>query len=207
MPVHILLAILAAPAVQILLGPQWDSVVPLIQIMSLAAVPTFPLVLAWPVLVAAGAVHLYMRALLIGWPMAIGTMFVAAKMGLTALAFSAIVVGLALTGPGVIYAKKALGFTWREAWAAVRKSVQLTAISMAVPLLAYVVFDPISVPMAMAVGLVAVAGWLVGLRLTEHPLLDEVDHMMAMALRVPALARLAQRLPARIRPAALTPKT
>ena len=54
-PALVLLAILAYPAVLLLLGDQWLSVIPLLQVMALAGLAWFPVMLTTPVLMAVGA--------------------------------------------------------------------------------------------------------------------------------------------------------
>ncbi len=201
MPVHILLAILAAPAVRILLGPKWSGVVPLLQIMSMTAIFTYPFALAWPVLVAAGEIRSYMRALMIAWPIAAGAMFIAANISLTALAWAWGIAGMAFTITKFVYLRQAVGATWSEVFAHVRKTLIVSGISMALPAVAYLAFDPISIPLSIGVGGVAIVGWWVGIRVTDHPLLAEVNRALDAALRIPGLQRLAARLPTRLRSA------
>jgi O-antigen/teichoic acid export membrane protein len=195
MPVHILLAILAPPAVRVLLGAAWMDVVPLIQIMSLAAVVTFPHIFTWPVMVAANAMPLYMRGLLIGWPLAVLAMYVGANVGLKALAYGWSIATFAFLVTGLYYVKQALAFTWHEAWTAVRKSVAVTAISMTLPTLAYGLLDPISIPLSIAVCVVAMASWLFAIYITQHPLMGELQRALDAARRNSHLRQLATRFP------------
>jgi O-antigen/teichoic acid export membrane protein len=199
MPVHILLAILAAPATRLLLGPKWDGVVPLLQIMSASAIFSYPFALSWPVLVAGGAVHLYVRALLIGWPIAVSAMFIAAHISLQSVAWAWGIAGMAYSLPWFYMLKKVVGASWAEVLAHLKTTLVITAISMALPFAAYLAFDPISVPLSFAVGVVALIGWLIGIRVTRHPLLAEVNRAFDAALRIALVRRLADRLPGRLR--------
>ena len=53
-PALVVLALLAHPAVQILFGSQWYGVVPLVQVMAIAAMFSFSFELNYPVLVSTG---------------------------------------------------------------------------------------------------------------------------------------------------------
>ena len=54
-PALILLALLAHPVILLLLGQQWLSVIPLLQVMAVAGLAWFPVILTSPVLLAVGA--------------------------------------------------------------------------------------------------------------------------------------------------------
>ena len=54
-PALILLALLAHPVISLLLGMQWLSVIPLLQVMAIAGLAWFPVILTSPVLLAVGA--------------------------------------------------------------------------------------------------------------------------------------------------------
>ena len=200
-PVHILVAILAGPIVRVLMGQQWAGIVPLVQVMSLAALLSVPFVLTWPVLAAAGAPQLYPRALLISVPLSAMILAVAAQYGLNALVWGYFPSLLVLNVPSLYYVKSVVGFTWAEARYAVAKSVTVTALSVAGPLAAYAMLDPITVGQMPAIGVLAGAGWLAALRVTRHPLLDEVHRAIEAASRLSALRRPLRWLPAPIRAA------
>jgi O-antigen/teichoic acid export membrane protein len=204
LPVHCLLALLAGPAVRVLFGSKWDSVVPLVQILSLATLAGFPYILGGAVLVAAGEVRLVMRAMLIGWPISTVTMYIAAQFGLKALALSWVVSGVAMTLPTMLYVKRLTGFSWAEAYAAVHKSLLATAIGMILPLAIFCITDRVSVPLAFVVCAIGMFGWLHGLRVTRHPLLQEIHDAIGTALAVPVVARWLRRIPQPIRTAVAT---
>ena len=202
-PIHILLAIVAEPVVEVLMGHQWAGIVPLVQAMSLAALLNIPSILAWPVLAATGAPHLYSRALLHSVPVSAAILAVAAHYGLSAMAWGYFPSLLTLNAPCLYYMKRVIGFTWAEAFNAITKSAVMTAVSAAAPFAAYTMLDHISVGQAVAIGMLAGASWLIALRATRHPLLGEINRAINFGLKSGTLRRLVRWLPAPIRAALL----
>ena len=176
-PSLLLLAFLAHPAVLILLGPQWVSIVPLVQIISLGLLSSFPGVLAYPVLAAAGGIRHAMIGALAG--LVIGTVIaaIAAIWGLMAVA-----IGLAATfGIQAILALYLVHlhapFDLGELVAALRKSAAVAAASTMVPALAIMLngFDfKLSIVQGIIIGMASVAAWVMAVLWTGHPFATEV---------------------------------
>ncbi|HEY9214839.1 MAG TPA: oligosaccharide flippase family protein [Ancylobacter sp.] len=180
----LLLIFLAHPAVLILLGEQWVSIVPLVQIISIGLLSSFPTVLAYSVLATAGAIRYAMIGALAG--LVIGTVVaaIAAFWGLTVLA-------LGVAGTCVIQAIFSLylvrlhaPFDPRELFEALRKSAVVAVVCATVPALAIAFngFDfELSIFQGIAIGGASVAAWVMAVHWTEHPLATEV-HLIAQTV-------------------------
>jgi O-antigen/teichoic acid export membrane protein len=174
-PVLACLALLADPVVRVFLGAQWAEVAPLVRIIALASLAMFPAFLTYPILVALGRVKDTLIASLVSLPPSFALMFAAAFLGLEAVAAS-----LLLTAPFQVYValrfiRRQVPFTWGELGAAVRKGMMVTLCAAAAPAAAVALAGfGLSVPAGAAAGIGAAAGWLVGLCLTDHPLLAEI---------------------------------
>jgi O-antigen/teichoic acid export membrane protein len=184
-PLRVMIAIFAYPAVLVLLGSQWTSIVPLVQIMSLALVFATPQILSPPLLVAAGGVHDTLAVNLITWPLAIAVISVGAWLGLYAMAFAMFLIAPWQTFVSVLYIRKHVPFAWGAFAAAFRKSAVVTLCSAAGPLLIVAAsgfrFDLSIAPLLVA-GVMSVAGWFMGAWLTRHPVWFEVE-LVASGLR------------------------
>lgn len=176
-PAFILLVIFAYPAVRILLGPQWISVVPLVQTSAIAFVFAYPAYLVSSTLLAIGALRSLVMTALIGLPFTIAITAFAATRGLEALALSLLVTVPIQAMVNFLILRWHLKISWAELLQAVKPSALITITATAIPLLGVAArgFDfklPIWEAFVLALG--ALAGWLTGLWLTQHPLKNEV---------------------------------
>lgn len=175
-PLRVLIALFAHPVVLIVLGPQWMSIVPLIQIMSLALVFATPQILSPPLLVAAGGIHDTLAVNLITWPLAIAVISVSAWLGLDAMVWAMFIIAPWQTFVSVLYIRKHVAFAWAEFAAAFWKSGVVTLCSAAGPLMVAASgsqFD-LSIARFLFSGLLSLLGWLLGSWLTRHPVWFEV---------------------------------
>lgn len=179
-PALILLTFLAHPVVLILLGQQWLSIVPLVQIMSLALLPAFLTILAYPLLVAAGGVRDAFTATLVTVPPCMLLTGAAALYGLEAAALSLLAAQLIQSGVWLHFIRRRVPFGWREAAEALLRSLGVCAGSAVVPMIVLALngfrFDA-SIPAAAVSVIGAAAGWALALTLTRHPFLAEMDHL------------------------------
>ena len=172
-PALIMLAILAHPLVLVLLGPQWLSVVPLVQIMAIAYLVMFPAVLTYPVLVAANGIKDTMWASLISLPLSVVALVPAAHISLEAVALSMFFSLPLQVYVALSFIRRRVPFQWQELGASVVKSALVTACCVTGPMLVIAAqgfhFD-IPVMLAALACILAALGWLAGLWLTSHPL-------------------------------------
>jgi len=177
-PFLLCLALLANPAVELLLGGQWHAVVPLVRIIALASLCLFPAFLTYPLLVAAGRVRDTLTMSLITVPASLALLFAASLFGLEAVAASMFLAAPLQVYVALVFIRRQVPFTWRELAAALRKSAVVALGAAAVPG-AYVAlagwrFD-LSVAEGVIAGTGAVLGWLVALVITKHPVMTELS--------------------------------
>ncbi len=185
-PALIVLCLLAHPVVVIMLGSQWLESVPLVRIIALATLFSFPAALTFPMLVVTGRVGDAAKAGLLAFPLTAALLYLAARHSLTAAALS-----MLLTVPmqnliGVVFVKRQLLFTWREFALELRASAFVTVCTAAGCLLAIACVDPrLDLPIGSAIlaGVAAAVGWITGLFVTRHPLLE---HVLSLRQVVPS---------------------
>jgi O-antigen/teichoic acid export membrane protein len=173
-PALLLLAILARPAVEIVLGSQWLGVVTVVQILAVAALFSFTAQLDYAVLIAVGAMRANLCRALIVVSVSALSLIVAAFFGLTAMALSQLLVVPLEAYVSFWFLRQYVPITWREVGAATWKSASLAACSaICAAAVAQLHFDR-SIVMALAAGTASVVGWFAALRLTQHALLGEI---------------------------------
>ena len=200
-PALVLLALLAHPVVLILLGDQWLAVIPLLQVIAIAALAWFAVALASPVLLAVGATRDRMLVELIGRSgAAVGLCSAAylaiAHFGVMAMAASQLVNLPFQMLVALWFVRRHIAFRWREIPVALWKSAVVTATSAAGPCLLVASSDlsfDVSVPEALLAALLAALGWLAGVLMTGHPVLAELrnatDHFPGASSFVARLHR------------------
>jgi O-antigen/teichoic acid export membrane protein len=188
-PVLVVLVLLAEPVVQLILGPQWGATAPVLRILALGYMAMMPASLTYPTLVAVGRVKDTLTSSLIGLPIGIAAMAAAAPFGLTALAVS---VGLSWplqVAVSLVLIRRQLHFAWLDLGRAVWRSLPVTLGAAVVP---GVVVARAGLRADLPLPLLALAlggaglGWLLGLSVARHPLLEELRHALALIRRRPA---------------------
>jgi O-antigen/teichoic acid export membrane protein len=111
-PALIVLAILAHPIVNIALGQAWDEAVPLVQILSVAAIFWFPNILTFPVLVAMGANQQAFESNFIGRGLSTVVICCASYFGLYTLVLSQFIVLPFQMVISLIYVRRHIQFAW-----------------------------------------------------------------------------------------------
>jgi O-antigen/teichoic acid export membrane protein len=171
-PALALLALLAYPVVHLLLGQQWLSAVPLVQVMAIAHLAWFPVILTAPVLLAVGANRDRVLVHLIARPLSAVVLCSAAYFGIMAMAASQLVIVPYLMVVALYFVRRHVPFRWSELCAAIWKSAVVTASTAAGPIgvvaLSDSGFDLPLAATAVAV-LLAMTGWLAGILVTRHP--------------------------------------
>jgi O-antigen/teichoic acid export membrane protein len=187
-PALLSLAVLAYPAVDIVLGQQWHPVAQLVQIIAIALLFSFSFELNYPVLVSVGAMNDVFRRALVVCPVSAIIIILAAFLGLHAVAWSLMIVIPFQAFVSLMFIRRHIDVLWSEIGVSVWKSaivtITTTAGLLAVVALSGYGFDMPATWMPAAVA-VAALGWFGGLWATGHPLLDE------MAKTIPLLHRAA----------------
>lgn len=176
-PALVTLMILADPVVHVLLGPQWQGVAPLLQILAGALMFSFPIALHYPTLVALGGIRIVPMTLLPPAVAMIAILAVTASSGVEAVALSAfaIVPFSGLLSLAVL--RHFLKFGWIELGAALAQSAMTTIVCALCPMAIVMAtgwHEKMSTSFAAVVVGFAFAGWIGGLCLVRHPLLKEI---------------------------------
>ncbi|MDN5929124.1 MAG: oligosaccharide flippase family protein [Hyphomicrobiales bacterium] len=180
-PAFLVLAVMAEPVVQIVLGSQWHDVAPLVRVIAIASLFSFSFEVNYPVMIAIGAIRQsFFRALASFPPSAailIGAILVG---GLHAAAWSMLFIIPFQAIVSISFVKHRLGISHADILRALWKSGAAALASAAGPLclaLASGADWRLSFSHAAIGGVAALAGWLVGLKATRHPLLEEAAHV------------------------------
>jgi O-antigen/teichoic acid export membrane protein len=180
-PFLLCLALLADPIVDIVLGPQWLEVAPLLRIVAMASMCLFPAFLTYPVLVATGRIGDTLIASLITIPASLIVMIVASFAGLYAAAASLFISLPIQVGVALMFVHRQIPFSLRELLGALKKSAMVAACAATAPAITILVcgrFD-LSLLQACAAGLGAALGWVVALSVVKHPLLGEMREVLS----------------------------
>jgi O-antigen/teichoic acid export membrane protein len=180
-PILLCLATLAYPAVRVMLGEQWLDAAPLVQIMALASLSMFPAFMTYPVLVAAGAVRDTLRMSLISIPPSVLCIFLASFFGLKAVAATQFVTAPLQIYVALFFVRRRIRFTWTEFFTPLGRSA-VVALCTAAPAVAIVALEGFHFDLSLQATCFssagAVAGWVGGLLLTQHPLLSEMHRVV-----------------------------
>jgi O-antigen/teichoic acid export membrane protein len=183
-PILLCLAILADPAVELLLGAQWTETAPLVRIMALASMSLFPAFLTYPVLVAAGAIRDTLVSSLLSIAPSVVLIYLAAGHGLQAVAATQFITGPLQVWIALIFIRRHVKFEWSEFIRPLFVSGVVALCSSALPAaitLAEGLQHRLPYSLAMLAGVGAAVGWLFGLLLTGHPLLAELQRIIYRA--------------------------
>ncbi|MBR0679061.1 oligosaccharide flippase family protein [Roseomonas eburnea] len=176
-PALLVLACLAHPATLILLGPQWLSVVPVVQVMLVARLLAPIDVVVYPVLMAQGRTLRLLMSVVLPMPVYVMVIVLAAPHGLMAVALSFLVLVPLYSVVGYVCIRGPLALGLADLARALGKSAVAAGGAVAGPAVVLAMegfrFD-ISIPMAMLSGILACAGWSAALAATGHPLWAEL---------------------------------
>ena len=195
-PALLLLALLAHPVVVLVLGQQWLAAIPLLQVMAVACLAWFPVMLTSPMLLATGANRERTLADLLGRVVSALVLCSAAWFGIMAMAASKLVTLPYQLFLSLYFVQRHVPFRWSEVWLALWKSAVVTATSMTGPIgivaLSESGFD-LSILATAAAVLLAAAGWLAGVVMTQHPILPELRKAAEAVGETPVARRLRAR--------------
>ena len=183
-PLLVCVAVMAEPVVHVVLGPQWTSAAPVLRALAIAYMAMMPAPLTYPTLVALGRVKDTLTSSLIALPLGILAIAVAAPFGVMALAVSMLFAWPLQMAAAMLFICRRAHLAWRDIGRALWKSIPVSALAALGPLLIAFVngFRPdLPLPTLASAVLGASAGWLLGLMLTRHPLLEEILHALDLA--------------------------
>lgn len=182
-PTLLCLAILASPAVKLLLGGQWGASVPLLRIMALASLALFPAFITYPALVAVGAIRDALVSSLVSIPPSLLLIFAASFHSLEAVAATQFITAPLQVYVAIHFTQRHIPFTWRELFAPLVRSGIIALCTAAPAGLAVALsgFDgDLTLPATLVSCVGAGVGWLAGVWLTGHPWLAEVRRLVAL---------------------------
>lgn len=196
-PALVMLALLAQPVVLVLLGGQWLAVIPLLQVISIAALAWFPVVLTSPVLLAVGATRDRMLADLIGRSGAAIVLCSSAYFGIAYFGVMAMAASQLINLPfqmvvALCFVHRHIAFRWREVPNALWKSAVVTASSVAGPIGVVALPDfsfDLSIPETVLALVLAAVGWLAAVLITRHPVVLELRRAAGMVAATPVVRR------------------
>jgi O-antigen/teichoic acid export membrane protein len=172
------IAIMAHPIILIWLGPTWLEIVPLVRMMCIAYLSLFVACLTYPVLVAVGSVRDALVSSLISLPPSLLVIFIAAFFGVEAVAASAMLTLPFQAAVAIYFVSRHLDIGRIDMFRATFKSAIVTSIisvdvAVCAVMVNYSVLNPI-----LGLGLACISAgicWLLGMRVTEHPLLPRLQ--------------------------------
>lgn len=184
-PAFICLAILAHPVVRLSLGDNWLAAIPIVQILSLAAVFWFSNILTSPVLLALGENRAALVSNAFSRSVSAVILCAASFFGLVALAASQFIALPFQMMISLIYMRRYVQFEWNALLATLARSAGVTLCAIAGPMLVAAMgdfrFDQ-DLLETLVSGALSFVGWIMGLTLLKHPFLAEVRMMYAQLL-------------------------
>ena len=192
-PAQVLLALLAYPVVMLFLGPQWiGGAIPLLQLMAIAGLAWFPVMLTSPVLLAVGANRDRVLADLVGRSLSAVVLCSAAYFGVLVMAASKLVTLPFQMFLSLYFVRRHIPFRWPEICAALWKSAAATAGAAAGPALVLALSDQgfaLSLGATVLAAVLAAGGWLAAVLVTRHPVLAELVRALEVFARSSVLQR------------------
>ncbi|CAD7044526.1 exopolysaccharide export protein [Pseudorhizobium endolithicum] len=180
-PALLMVAFLAAPLVDLLLGPGWEEVTPVARILALSALFWFPNVLTYPLLIGLGANRPAFMFNIICRSLAAAISCAAAFLGLMAIAYSQFISLPLQMLIALIYVRRYVYFSWMDLFQVLWPSALVSACTVVGPLLmsAYLQYElQFSLVEAIYACAFALVGWYVGLVLSGHAFLNEISALL-----------------------------
>jgi len=185
-PFFIVLAILAAPVIRALFGDQWDSAVPVAQILCLAGVLWAPFWTCMNMAIAMGRPGIYLRYELIAFVATVIAVLAGSILGLQAVAWGLCAVAL-INCAYCVHAQRALaGVSLGDTAQASAKSLVLAMAAGAGALISEAVLPAAAaVPLRLVLGGgLAFVGWWSAIVVTNHPLKGEAARALGYVRRL-----------------------
>lgn len=182
-PFFVCLGLLAEPAITILYGDQWLPSIPLLKLLCVAMMLLSPFLLMSSIMTAIGQMKQNFYLLCAFVPVRILSLLIAAPFGLRAIGISFIVVNFIGVGMYLVQGRLVLDVKPGEVVSALKSSAGVALMS-ALPLIAVLLMGGEGSAehfwLELLVGITGcVSGWVAGLFLFSHPLLDEIRKVFA----------------------------
>lgn len=185
-PFFLFASLMAYPIMRIMFGSQWDAAVPILHLVSIAALISTTMAHNGELLTAIGKVGVATARVTVIQVVRIGVLIWAATYSINVVAAALIPAALF----GFVYTCFALvkhtGVTWHGLLESLRPSAVVAALTMTLPLCVYYLDTPhadnLWSPLLLG-GLGAAGGWLLGLWAVKHPLWLELAKFATDRLR------------------------
>ncbi len=184
-PFYGVLGLMAAPAINLLLGPQWGDAIPILRILCAAAAVSSLASLNWVVFQGSGAVRQNLNVHSYTTIVQIVCVGLAAFHSLAAVAFATVFTSAVQVTVSYLFVRSIVRVSLVDALRATRKSVAVTAATMFLPVCAYLLLPGGALGNATSLliaALGAAAGWLLALWLLRHPFFPEIGKMWSAGL-------------------------
>jgi O-antigen/teichoic acid export membrane protein len=180
-PVYALIAILADPLIQVLFGSQWAASAELVPYLCLTAMISSTYTANGPVFLAKGLPRYNLLAESINLPLKVTAILLTAPHGLMAVAMGWTLVALASALVQQVFLHRELNVRLRDAPRYLAKSLALTLMPALLAWAMLLPLDPSLPPLLKlaAGGGIGFVAWLTMLRLVRHPLLNEIQKVIA----------------------------
>lgn len=173
---------LAHPTIRIMYGDQWDGAVDLTRLIALSMAFSLPCALCQPALMALGSVKRMLRINAITTVFTIVLTGIGAYFGLMPMAFFGMLAMIVRSWVWLVNTRQEVQFSWAELASRMLNSAAVAAAAGLGPLCAFLVYGayPASSWPVLAMGVPSsFAGFLLGLMLFKHPLLEELQPLWA----------------------------
>ncbi len=184
------IAIMAHPIISLWLGPTWAEVVPLVRVICVAYMSLFASCLTYPMLVALRSVNDALKSSLISLPPSLVLVFFASFFGVQAVAASALLTLPFQATVAIYLISRHLDIKLLDLVRTIFKSGIVTLVSSAGAIICAVMVEQDLLRQVFGLGLAGASTaicWLVGMVVTDHPLLPRLHLAAGSFLRLPAL--------------------
>ncbi len=175
-PFFIFIGLMGEPIVRVLFGKQWLGAVPLIEILSIAALVRSCAVLNTTLLQATGAIRIYLRIHLFLQPVTVGLIVLGAMYSLTMVAASLVIVAGFYVASTYSYVNRLVASSPSELFHAVWRSLVVALCCSIAPLaVRFTLMSTVRPWLCLVVaGSGALAGWLLAAFALRHPMAAEL---------------------------------
>lgn len=172
--------LLAYPAIRILYGDQWDGAVDVTRLLAGALACGMPAAMSMAALMALGAARQVLQGTAITTALSLILIAIGASAGLIPIGVCLVLAAILRTWYWLIITQKIVQFQWTDLFRRLGESAAVGLCAGIGPALALVLFGPYpeEILLSLAIGVTgAAAGFVGGIILFKHPLLDELQSL------------------------------
>ena len=172
--------LLAYPAIRILYGDQWDGAVDVTRLLAGALACGMPAAMSMAALMALGAARQVLQGTAITTALSLILIAIGASAGLIPIGVCLVLAAILRTWYWLKITQKIVQFQWTDLFRRLGESAAVGLCAGIGPALAFVLFGPYpeEILLSLAIGVTgAAAGFVGGIILFKHPLLDELQSL------------------------------